>query len=424
MDTDTVISDHAPEAGRRAPAAPAIGGRLASLDGLRGIAAVVVLFHHALYTHPDFPGTPGTGQAPAGSPMWWISYTPLKLLTAGVESVIVFFVLSGLVVTLPVVRHRGFDWVAYFPRRAVRLMAPVLASAVLAAVWVAAIPQTSTQQSGTWLSDSSTPDFSWEYIVKAGDLLGGDGQINNPLWSLRWELVFSLALPIFAIAAIAVRKWWIGGLAAACAFTWLGSRTGSGALEYLPAFFVGAVIAVRLDAVRNVADRINSHWYRHPLWAGLSTGSALLMIAPWLLGPGVGQLPELVSALKGLVPLAAAGLVVAALGWMPLRSLFSSRPLQFAGAISFSLYLVHVPILIFSTHLFPGQAWFVPLLFGIPVSVLVAMGFTWLIEKRSHGWSKAVGTWASARYREWFGGEEREDAATPRELASASEARR
>lgn len=385
------------------------GARLTALDGLRGLAAVVVLLHHAFYTNPEFPGAPGGGHAPVGSPMWWISYTPLKLATAGVESVIVFFVLSGLVVTLPVVRRRGFDWVAYFPRRVVRLMVPVVASVLLAAAWVAAIPQVSTQENGTWLSNSSTPNFSWEYIVKAVDLLGGDGQINNPLWSLRWELAFSLLLPVFAIAALAVRRWWIGGLALACALTWLGARAGSAELEYLPAFFVGAVIAVRLDLVRNAADRINRRWFRHPLWALLTVGSALLLIAPWLVGPGVGQIPELDPVLKGLVPIAAAGLVVAALGWTPLRALFESRPLQFLGAISFSLYLVHVPIIIFSTYLFAGQAWYVPLLFAIPLAVLVAVGFRWLIEKRSHGWSKAVGAWASDRYRTWFGREDGED---------------
>lgn len=387
------------------------GARLTALDGLRGLAAVVVLLHHSLYTNPDFPGAPGGGHAPVGSPMWWISYTPLKLATAGVESVIVFFVLSGLVVTLPVVRRRGFDWVAYFPRRVVRLMVPVTASVLLAAAWVAAIPQVSTQPSGTWLSNSSTPNFSWEYIVKAVDLLGGDGQINNPLWSLRWELAFSLLLPVFAIAALAVRKWWIGGLALACALTWLGARAGSAELEYLPAFFVGAVIAVRLDVVRNAAARINRRWFRHPLWALLTVGSALLLIAPWLVGPGVGRLPELDAVLKGLVPLSAAGLVVAALGWTPLRTVFESRPFQFLGAISFSLYLVHVPIIIFSTYLFADQAWYVPLLFAIPVAVLVAVAFTWLIEKRSHGWSKAAGAWASARYQAWFGPEE--DASEP-----------
>ncbi|SEB00861.1 acyltransferase family protein [Leifsonia sp. 21MFCrub1.1] len=387
------------------------GGRLAALDGLRGIAAVVVLLHHAMYTNPDFPGAPGTGSAPTGSAMWWISYTPLKLATAGVESVVVFFVLSGLVVTLPVIRKRGFDWVAYFPRRAVRLLVPVMASVVLAAVWVMAIPQVSTQPKGTWLSNSSTPSFSWEYIVKAWDLLGGDGQINNPLWSLRWELLFSLALPIFAVAALAVRKWWMGGLAAACALTYLGVHADSGALQYLPAFFVGAVLAVRLDAVRNLADRINSHWYRHPTWAALTIASLLLLIAPWLVGPNVGDLTEVEPILKGMVPLAAAGLVVVVLGWKPLHALFETRPVQFSGTISFSLYLVHVPILIFSTYLFADQPWFVgPFLFGIPVAVLVAVGFTWLVEKRSHLWSKSVGAWASERYRTWFGREDEQTA--------------
>ncbi|WP_256921936.1 acyltransferase [Leifsonia sp. NCR5] len=394
------------------------GGRLASLDGLRGAAALIVVLHHAMYTNPNFPGTPGGGTAPSGSPMWWISYTPLKLFTAGWESVIVFFVLSGLVVTLPVVRKRGFDWIAYFPRRAVRLMVPVIASVLLAAGFVAAIPQVSTQPKGTWLSDSSTPAFSWEYIVKAWDLLGGDGQINNPLWSLRWELIFSLALPVFAIAAIAVRRWWLGGLAAAVLLTWLGVRTDAGALSYLPAFFVGAVLAVRLDSVRIFAERLNARRIRHLVWAAMTLGSGALMIAPWLFGPGVADLPELVAVLKGLMPLAAAGLVVAAIGWKPLHALFESRPLQYAGTISFSLYLVHVPILIFSTYLFAGQAWYVPLLFGIPLAVLVAIGFTWLIEQRSHGWSRAVGAWASERYRAWFGPEQASEAAGTTEQAA------
>jgi peptidoglycan/LPS O-acetylase OafA/YrhL len=310
------------------------------------------------------------------------------------------------VVTLPVVRKRGFDWVAYFPRRAVRLMVPVIASVLLAAVFVMAIPQKSTQPNGTWLSDSSTPNFSWEYIVKAWDLLGGDGQINNPLWSLRWELIFSLALPVFVIAALAVRKWWLGGLAAAVVLTWLGVRVDSGALSYLPAFFVGAVLAVRLEAVRNFADRMNTRRFHHPFWFVLAFGGAMLMIAPWLFGPGIADAKEFEAVLKGLAPIGAAGIVVAAIGWTPLRALFESKPLQFAGTISFSLYLVHVPIIVFFTYLFAGQAWYVPLLFAVPAAILVAIAFTWLVEKRSHGWSRATGAWASERYRASFGREQ------------------
>ncbi|MBW8871389.1 MAG: acyltransferase, partial [Leifsonia sp.] len=98
--------------------------------------------------------------------------------------------------------------------------------------------------------------------------------------------------------------------------------------------------------------------------------------------------------------------VVSALGWKPLRAVLETRPIQFSGTISFSLYLVHVPILIFSTYLFADRPWYVGPLFGIPLAVLVAVAFTWLIEKRSHGWSKAAGQWASDRYRTWFGRED------------------
>ncbi|WP_240148548.1 acyltransferase family protein [Diaminobutyricibacter tongyongensis] len=375
-------------------------GRLAALDGLRGLAALVVVLHHTMLLNANFPASPGEGSLQPGTPLWWMSYTPLKLATAGWESVIVFFVLSGLVVTLPVVKRPGFDWIAYYPRRVMRLMIPVVGAVLVAAAFVVAIPQRSLQPSGTWLSNSSTPNFTWEYIVKAWDLVGGNGHIDNPLWSLRWEILFSLALPVFVILAISLRKWWSAGLAAAVVVTWLGVRAGSGAFSFFPAFFVGAVLAVRLDAVRLFAGRINRFAVRHLIWLGLTIGASALLISPWLFGPGAGS--ELTAALRAFAPLAAAGLVLCAVGWKPLGGLLSSPPFAFAGRISFSLYLVHVPILIFSAYLLAGQPLYVVALVGIPLAILVAVGFTWLVEARSHQWARAAGAWASARYAAAF----------------------
>ncbi len=394
------------------------GGRLAGLDGLRGLAALVVVLHHAMLMDADFPGNPGAGDPQQGTLLWWMNYTPLKLATAGWESVIVFFVLSGLVVTLPVVTRPGFDWIAYYPRRVMRLMIPVAGAVLVAAAFVVAIPQRSTQPAGTWLSNSSTPNFSWEYIVRAWDLVGGDGHIDNPLWSLRWEILFSLALPVFVVLAISQRTWWPAGLAAAVLLTWLGARGGSGALSYFPAFFIGAVLAVRLDAVRVFAGHINRVAVRHLIWLGITVGSSMLLIAPWLFGPGAGA--ELRAALRALAPLAAAGLVVCAVGWKLLGGLLASRPFAFAGRISFSLYLVHVPILVFSAYLFAEQPLFVAALFGIPVAILVAVVFTWLVEARSHQWARAVGAWASARYAAAFIATDRREAATPAQRSRAN----
>lgn len=385
-------ADSADATGTRRPS------RLLALDGLRGLAALVVLAHHAALTNPGFPGAVEDPLASPGSLTWWFSYTPLKLLTAGTEAVIVFFVLSGLVVTLPVLRRPGFDWIAYFPRRMVRLGVPVVASVLLAAAFVFAIPQRGLPGASTWLRDSSTPRLTWQLLVQAVDRLGGDAHINNPLWSLRWELLFSLALPAFVVLAAALRRWWLASIAGCLLLTWLGLAGDSAGFQFLPAFFVGALLAVRMDAVRAFAGRVNARRARHVLWAGITVGGSMLLIASWFTGLLPVHDDRVARALSGLAPAAAALLIVAAIGWDPLRLLFSSRPLQFVGRISFSLYLVHVPILIFTTYLTGGHSWLAAVALGAALSILVATGFWWLLESPSHGWARRTGEWASRCY--------------------------
>ncbi|HEX3679420.1 MAG TPA: acyltransferase family protein [Galbitalea sp.] len=69
---------------------------MVALDGLRGIAALVVVFHHVYQIARPFL-EPTTHAWAVGTLWWFISATPIKLLSAGSESVLVFFVLSGVV---------------------------------------------------------------------------------------------------------------------------------------------------------------------------------------------------------------------------------------------------------------------------------------------------------------------------------------
>lgn len=358
---------------------------------------MVVLLHHTFLLNPQFPGSP-PGENYTGGPLFsWMSFSPLKLFTAGTESVIVFFVLSGLVVSIPALKH-GFDWFAYYPRRIARLMIPVIASVLVAAAFVAAIPQISTQTDGTWLSRSSTPSFSWEHILSAMDLFGGDAQINNPLWSLRWEVIFSLLLPVFVILAALLKRWWFAGIAGALLLTWAGIATGADSLSYLPAFFVGAMIAVGMDDVRRFADAVNRRSAHHLIWLAITLAGAMLLIASWLTGPLPEEAAGVTNALKALAPLAAAVLVVACIGWSALGRVLSWTPVQFTGKISFSLYLTHVPILIFSSYLFADAPLFVAQIFGVSVALAVSVAFWWILESRSHEWSKRIGARATVGY--------------------------
>ncbi|MEO7005723.1 MAG: acyltransferase [Terrimesophilobacter sp.] len=372
-------------------------GRLTALDGLRGVAALVVLLHHTLLLNPEFPGSPPGEDFTGGALFSWLSFSPLKVFTAGTESVIVFFVLSGLVVSIPALKH-GFDWFAYFPRRIVRLMLPVIASVLVAAAFVVAIPQISTQVPSTWLSHSSTPSFSWQHILTAMDLFGGDAQINNPLWSLRWEVIFSLLLPVFVILAALLKRWWLAGIAGALLLTWAGIATGADSLSYLPAFFVGAMLAVGMDGIRRFTDAVNRRSDHHVIWLAITLAGAMLLIASWLTGPLPEAATGITHALKALTPLAAAILVVACIGWSALGRLLSWAPTQFIGKISFSLYLTHVPILIFSSYLFADAPLIVAQIFGVSLALVVSVAFWWILESRSHGWSKRIGARATVGY--------------------------
>ena len=105
--------------------------RVRSLDGLRGFAAVgVLLYHLSLVARPELSRA-----------TWeWLTQTPLKVLFAGTESVLVFFVLSGLVVTLPALR-KGFSWRRYYPTRILRLYLPTFGAVLLAAALILLVPR-------------------------------------------------------------------------------------------------------------------------------------------------------------------------------------------------------------------------------------------------------------------------------------------
>jgi len=72
--------------------------RLVQLDGLRGVAAISVVFHHILSAlRPDLVVELQQNTA-------WIAYTPLSVFWNGTFAVSIFFVLSAFVVTQATLR--------------------------------------------------------------------------------------------------------------------------------------------------------------------------------------------------------------------------------------------------------------------------------------------------------------------------------
>ncbi|MCI0158190.1 acyltransferase [Leifsonia shinshuensis] len=385
------------------PALPPLPRRLSALDGLRGVAALIVVVHHVSLLYPPIAATYMGGQTPhPGSISWWLTYSPLKLLTAGPEAVIVFFVLSGFVLTLPLLNGRPFDWMSYYPRRLVRIGLPVVCSILLAAALALLVTQNPEHARSSWVAATSVYPVWIERFVANLDPMAGDFALNNPLWSIYWEMAFSMMLPLFVGAAVLLRRWWPLLLALAVFAVFLGKDSRADGFHYLPAFFVGALAAVGLPRLRAVGTRISSWRVGWLVWLVALAASALLLISTWFVPAGH---PMTSTTLVGLQPLAALGLIVCCLEWRPLGALLSLQPFQWAGRISFSLYLVHVPIIVALSYLLRGAS--LPVVAGLAiVSALgVAVLFYWLVERRSHGLSRWFGKLVSGTFASRYPGE-------------------
>ena len=357
-------------------------GRLASLDGVRGVASVVVVLYHVSLLARPF----ATGRI--SEPAWDIATeTPLKLLFAGTEAVQVFFVLSGLVVALPLLRG-GASWPGFFAARFVRLYLPVWGALLFAAALILLIPRDQASvTTGEWIANANATSVDPLHLLSEATLTPVSYTLVNTLWSLRWELIFTLLLPVAVLLARLLRRWAWPIAALMSVVMVVGRVAGVDAAVYLPAFFIGTLIAVRLESLRDWAAERSRPWQ----WGILTGVSALLLVASWLSRPFVESSSSLGQALWGLSGVGAAGLIVVAIGSPLARRLLEVRPVLWLGKVSFSLYLVHAPILATLAFSFGDARWWLVGIVGVPLSLLVAAAFFQLVERPSHGLARRVG---------------------------------
>lgn len=351
--------------------------RLTGLDGLRGVAALVVVFYHVSLVARPF----------LSAEEWaWLTRTPLKIFTAGTEAVLVFFVLSGLVVTLPALRS-GFGWLGYYGGRMLRLYLPVWASLALAALAIALLPRDlAAVTPGSWLARANALVLSWPQLFSEASLWKASYDVNNVLWSLRWELVFSLSLPLFVIAARALGRTWVLAAALAVACTVTGRLVGIEALVYLPVFFLGALMAVRLPELRAGVRA----WPRAGRGA-LAVASLSLLIASWVARPVETAIGA--QVLWGLAGLGAAGLVVVAVGSPTAERALSSAVPRWLGKTSFSLYLVQAPLIGTLAFALGDAHWKLVAAIAVPACLVVGWLFYVGVERPTHRLAK----WVSRR---------------------------
>lgn len=360
--------------------------RILYLDGLRGWAALFVLFHHLLLTFaPD-----GKETALHVSPI----AAPLGFLTDGPLAVAVFFILSGIVLTAAVTtaQEKGLqlDLLPLLLKRWLRLGLPIFAAGLLVlALFVLNLDRSIAIG---WAAESSfmreffppgyAPSLALilrEAFVSA--FIGPTPPHDPVLWTIRIEfagsvLIFLLALVIPAGRLRLVAALCLGIALALVPPVWPETQPLGWIGNYCSLFALGMVLheAMRLDARRNGEPGANKpEGWRDP--AGLTLIILGLCLYP-LFGIRIYDLaaaPPVIGGqpILGGSQLRAALVVIGVLLSPTLQQILANTVSAFLGRISFGLYLLHAP-LIWSV----GGLGYFPLagIFGhLPAALLASM---------------------------------------------------
>lgn len=334
--------------------------RYPALDALRGLAALAVMAGHHLNVLPAlYPPRQGL-EGWAG----WLTYSPLHLLWAGGEAVILFFVLSGFVLSLGVWRGRPLDMQVFIPRRIWRIWVPFMVAVTLAWACAALIGRTPVKSTSEWYA-AIWGGAGWTAYLQHALLLGGglaQSQVAflPVVWSLRWEMWGSLLLPGLLLLARLHPAVLLAGYVLLL-FTPFRAGEGelmTGLLTYLPLFVIGAALARHRERVAAWVAGLSA-----PMRPILLLAALLLIPAHWYRYPVAGwQLPYAELAVTVGVSL----LIVLALGWQGMQHALDHDAVQWLGRVSYSLYLYHALVLTVVVRL--GAEW-------LPIPALLALSF-------------------------------------------------
>ena len=318
--------------------------KLKYLDGLRGCAALIVVFHH--FANAFYPATYLGVETLRHSPLDVLFLTtPLGIFVAGNFAVGIFFILSGYVLSIKYFETGDAKVLTSGAiRRYFRLLPPVVFSMALAwglmvLGWMPVKEAAAITGSSGWLAQC------WNFVPDFGKLLeesffgvffNYQANYNNVLWTMTYEF-FGSFLVFGAAAILGPAKWRRGALIILF-------------LLFIKTYFAGFILGMILSdtKVRSPGFFV---WFKNP-WsaAALLVFGLLLGTYPTFVDIKTTGYGFLATDFFGYAPtfyhmVGAFFVMLAVLSSAGLQKFFSLRFPLFLGRISFSMYAMHVIII-------------------------------------------------------------------------------
>jgi peptidoglycan/LPS O-acetylase OafA/YrhL len=364
-----------------------LGQHLQYLDSIRGLSALYVTACHAYLMYaPDHYGQ--SIRTASGSLFWGTSW-----LMFGRSAVAVFIVLSGYCLMLPVVRSSTWEtrstfW-GFMARRARRILPPYYGALAVSVVLIAMVPNLSDPSINEW--HKSFPAVTRGSVVSHMLLVHNyfpsyQYAIDHPLWSIatEWQIYFlfpllvaigrrqgdfsivttagaiTIALNLFILNAWPQHNPWppqfvgLFGFGMACAAWNFPSMAGGAPLEPRR-WSRQATVLLTAGVISNVVFVATGQQQIPDVLIGGGIGCAMVFLTNEI---AMGRRPVVLRLLE-------------------------RRPLVGLGRFSYSLYLIHAPLLalfyLLARRLNLGPLAFQCFILGIALPTTVAASYLFFL---------------------------------------------
>lgn len=326
-------------------------GKLLYLESIRGLAALAVLFSHAFIAFFPYPISAPEALSSGNDTIGHLFYgLPLGFITAGMFAVVLFFVLSGYVLTYRFFKTNDTDELKKqaakrYPRLAIPVFCVVILAYMMIAFGLFGYTDDLFKITGSYAAAGAfainADFFSALYSATIGVFANADANYNVVLWTMPIELIGSFI--IFGLAALfgRAKKRWIFYIGAII----LTSQT------YFVCFIIGMLLADLENNTKFIewSKRVMNKFY------SVAVLAIVVIIASTPL-PGDYAPDRLTTifnidvldpqtSIRLLQYLGAFLLLwlIISVGW--LQRALSWRPLVFLGGLSFPFYLLHFIVL-------------------------------------------------------------------------------
>ncbi|MFS0638300.1 acyltransferase [Mesobacillus foraminis] len=346
--------------------------RLGELDSLRGIAALIVLASHFITIFLMVEEKVIS------------QYPYLPFLWDGHSAVIMFFVLSGFVLSLPFHLNTRFNYWDYLVKRLFRIYIPYLV--IILAVVLVKVVLFSRIGTIPGLTPWGVWDTKISFTIIVQHILF-IGEYNSDallmvVWSLVHEMRISLIFP-FIIFILNKTNWKIsivlGIILSVISSILIGqfpsefnkpiSTNYFITLHYISFFIMGALIAKHKNNLVNKIADLKIKYLLLPLGILFFTYPKITY-SPILLLIGDIDFTLYLLIIDWIIGIGATIIILLSFGIKQFSKFLLTKSAQFLGGISYSLYLVHPIILISMVHVLYGN---LPIPFILVASFIITM---------------------------------------------------